>query len=38
MSKVDNKDTRTTPMVCSSVSIVTFEQVSTGWGTGFTFM
>ena len=27
--KVNNKDTRTTP--CSSVSIVIFEQVNTGW-------
>ena len=46
MFKVNNKDTRTTPIAnvlvslfltsntfhtCSSVSIVTFEQVNAGW-------
>ena len=30
MFKVNNKDTRTTPMA-SSVSIVNFEQVIVGW-------
>ena len=37
MFKVNNKDTRKTPMAyfksCSSVSIVNFEQVNTGWVT-----
>ena len=33
MFKVNNKDTRTTPMAwfCSSVSIVNFEKVIAGW-------
>ena len=35
MFKVNNKDTRTTPMAyftpCSSVSIVNFEQVTADW-------
>ena len=38
MFKVNNKDTRTTPLLtlniftpCSSVSIVNFEQVNTAW-------
>ena len=31
MFKLNNKDTRTTPMTCSSASIVTFEQVNAGW-------
>ena len=33
MFKVNNKDTRTTPCFtpCSSVSIVNFEHVITGW-------
>ena len=34
MSKVNSKDTRTTPMgftPCSSVSIVNFEHVIAGW-------
>ena len=31
MFKVDNKDTRTTPMACSSAFIVNFEQVNAGW-------
>ena len=35
MFKVNNKDTRTTPMAyfttCSSVSIVNFEHVNAGW-------
>ena len=35
MYKVNNKDTRTTPMAyftpCSSVSIVNFEHVIAGW-------
>ena len=33
MSKVNNKDTRTTPMAFSSVFIVNIEQVSAGWVT-----
>ena len=36
MFKVNNKDTRTTPMTsfppCSTVSIVNFEQVNADWG------
>ena len=32
MFKVNNKDTRTTPMApCSSVSIVDFKHVNAGW-------
>ena len=31
MSKVYNKDTRTTFTPCSSVSVVIFEQVNAGW-------
>ena len=31
MFKVYNKDTRTTPMACSSVFIVNFEQVNAEW-------
>ena len=35
MFKVNNKDTRTTPMAyftpCSSVSVVNLEQVNDGW-------
>ena len=31
MFKVDNKDTRMTPMACSSAFIVNFEQVNAGW-------
>ena len=31
MFKLNNKDTRTTPMTCSSASITTFEQVNAGW-------
>ena len=31
MFNFNNKDTRTTSMACSSVSIVNFEQVNTGW-------
>ena len=34
MFKVSNKDTRTTPAyftLCSSVSVVSFEQVNGGW-------
>ena len=33
MSKVNNKDTRTTSLPCSSVFIVNFEQVDPGWVT-----
>ena len=33
MSKVNNKDTRMMPLSCSSVFIVNFEQVDTGWVT-----
>ena len=38
MFKVNNKDTRTTPIAsCPRVSIVNFEQVNTGWvGKAFT--
>ena len=36
MFKVNNKETRTTPMPffipCSSVSIVNFEQTNANWG------
>ena len=31
MFKVNNKGTRTTPMTCSSVSVVKFEQVNADW-------
>ena len=31
MFKVNNKDTRTTPRSCSSISIVNFEQVNVHW-------
>ena len=33
MFKVNNKDTRMTPLPCSSVFIVNFEQVDPGWVT-----
>ena len=38
MFKANNKDTRTSPVVlvpfklCSSISVVNFEQVNVGWG------
>ena len=31
MFKVNNKDTKTTPHLCSNVSIVNFEHVIAGW-------
>ena len=31
MFKVNNKDTKTTPTPCSSVSIVNFEHVNASW-------
>ena len=31
MFKVNIKDTRTTPLGCSSVSIVNFQQVNADW-------
>ena len=31
MFKVNNKDTRTTPIVDASVSIVNFDRVNAGW-------
>ena len=31
MFKINNKNTRTTPVACSSVSIVSFKQVNVGW-------
>ena len=33
--KVNNKDIRTTPTPCYSVSIVNFEQVTAGWVCSF---